>query len=230
MAFGEWTVYNNGMNGLGGQPAAGISLTYFSGSSSLVFSGAGGHGVDDGGDQASANAYPSGLPKGFTSGKMRTLINPVQSGPANHGLMRMQSATNMQAGHDSKGYAIMLDSLLFNNKVVLVRMNDGISPSLGGALGSSYTLLGLTSDDIWTENNIYAIEIEWYVNVLIPGTHVIGRFGTMSDFSDLTVFAEVFDNSSHAVITSIGEGPYASLTTNGLIVAFDNTQMISMIP
>ena len=229
MAFSDWLTFNNGFNGYI-EPALGLTTSYFAGSSALVMSGAGGHGFDAAGITASANAVANTLPHGFTSGKIRTLINPVLSGPANHGLICMQSASNMQGGVGAKGYAVMLDSVFFDNKVVLVRMNDGASPSLGSALGSTYSFLGQTGTDVWTENNVYTLELEWHVNTLIPGVHIIGRFGTLTDFSDLTVFAEAFDGTSHSQLTSVGEGPYANLSTNGLIVAFDNTQLFSMVP
>lgn len=230
MSFSDWTVFNNGMNGTGGQPSAGVSTTYFGGSSALVFSGAGGHGLDDGGLQASASAVPNTLTTGITSGKIRTLITPVLSGPANHGLICMQSSLDMQAGHGYKGYAVMLDSVFFDEKVVLVRMNDGISPSLGGALGSNYSLLGQTANDVWIQNNVYGLEIEWHVDTALGGIHVIGRFGSATDFSDLTTFAECLDTTSHAQLTTVGEGPYAALSTNGLIVAFDNVLLTRMTP
>lgn len=130
----------------------------------------------------------------------------------------------------NKGYAVMLDSVFFNNKAVLVRMNDGISGSIGGAGGTSYSLLGQSANGIWTQNTVYAIEIEWHVNTLIPGIHLIGRFGTLDDFSNLTIFAQAFDATAHSQLTTVGEGPYANLSTNSLIVAFDNTQLYSMTP
>ena len=230
MSFSQWLTFNNGFNGYLGQPALGLTTTYFGLSSALVMSGNQLHGFDLAGITASANAVPDTLPHGFLSGKIRTLINPVHSGPANHGLICMQSASNMQRGLSSRGYAIMLDSILFSNKVVLVRMNDGIDASLGGSLGSTYSFLAQSANGLWTENNIYAIEIEWHVNTLIPGVHVIGRFGTASDFSGMTVIGEAFDGTSHSSLTSVGEGPYADLSTNELIVAFDNTQLFSMVP
>ena len=230
MAFVDWLTFNNGFNGSGGYPPLGTTNSFFGGSTALVMSGEVGHGVDAGGQTASANAVPDTLSKGFTSGRIRTLINPVVSGPANHGLICMMSANNMQEGMGSKGYAVMLDSIFSDNKAVLVRMNDGISISLGGIPSSSYSLLGQSSNSLWTQNTVYGLEIEWHVNSLIPGIHLIGRFGTMDDFSDLTIFAEAFDASAHSQLTTVGEGPYANLSTNSLIVAFDQTQLFSMTP
>ena len=228
MSFSDWLTFANGFVGYFGEPAIGTTTSWFPTRALVMASISGSY--DAGGSIASANAVPNTLPKGFTSGKLRTLINPVISGPSNHGLICMQSADNMQGGLNSKGYAVMLDSILFSNRLVLVRMNDGISASLGGALGSSYSALGYSANGVWVQNTIYALEIEWHVNTLIPGTHVIGRFGTMTDFSDLTVFAEVFDNTSHAVLTSVGEGPYAMVASNPVLVTFDNTQLFSMTP
>jgi hypothetical protein len=142
----------------------------------------------------------------------------------------MQSAEDMEPSYGRKGYAVMLDSIFFSNKLVLVRMNDGISPSLGGALGSSYSFLGDSATDMWTENNVYALEIEWHVDTALGGIYVIGRFGYESDFSDLTAFAQCLDATGHAQLTTVGEGLYADLSTNNLIVAFDNTQLISLTP
>lgn len=224
----QWTVYNNGFNGTGGEPAAGISTTYFAGENSLVFSGHSAHATDDGAVTASANVVPEDLPKGVLHGKLRTHINPVVSGPANHGLICMQSALNMQAGHAAKGYAVMLDSVFSNNRFVLVRMNDGVSASLGGALGSTYSLLGESAVAQWVQNTVYTLEIEWHVDTVLGGIYVIGRRGTQSDFSDLTTFATCLDATAHAQLTSLGEGPYACLATNSLIVAFGTIRLYAL--
>jgi hypothetical protein len=230
MTFANWSIYNNGLNGYQENPAAGITQSYFHGRKALVFSGDQGHGMDAGGITASANALRTDLPHGLLHGKLRTLINPVLSGPANHGLLCLQSALNMQGGQSAQGYALMLDSLFFDNKVVLARMNDGIAPSIGGALGSTYTLLGQSSRGVWEENHVYSLEIEWHVETLLGGVHLIGRFGTQADFSDLAVIAESVDATSHASLTSVGEGVYANLSTNALIVAFTNILLVQQTP
>ena len=91
MSFSDWAVYNHGFDGYSGNPSVGTTINYFGGSDALVFSGGIGHGFDTGGDGASANVIPTTFSIGFLHGKLRTLINPVLSGPANHGLICMQS-------------------------------------------------------------------------------------------------------------------------------------------
>src|SRR3977135_1317177 len=117
MAFADWIVHNHGLNGRGGQPNMGTTTSYFGGSSALVMAGQTGHGVDASGIAASANIVPDTFPKGFLHGKLRTLINPVVSGPANnYGILCMQSAEDMQGGTGAKGYAVMLDSYLLEKR------------------------------------------------------------------------------------------------------------------
>ncbi len=232
MAFEDWIVYNHGLNGSGGQPDVGTTTSYFGGSTALVMAGEVGHGVDASGLGASANVIPDTFSKGFLHGKLRTLINPVVSNPANHGILCMQSAEDMQGGMGSKGYALMLDSLLAAGKVILVRLNDGISASFGGDVLSTYSVMGSSVSGLWSENTVYGLELEWHVDTALGGIYLIGRFATQANFSDLITVVECLDATSHAQLTTVGEGLYANLSTEDdtMIVAFDNTRLVSMVP
>ena len=92
--------------------------------------------------------------------------------------------------------------------------------------------MGSSASDVWQENTVYGLEIEWHVDTALGGIYLIGRFATQTDFSDLTTFTECLDATSHAQLITVGEGLYASLATDddAMIVAFDNTRLVRMTP
>ena len=237
MAFSDWITGlggpnspTNDLDGSGGYPALATStLTPIESSNTLAISGSG---LAGGGSSISNStagwAIQNVKPKGFLSGKIRCLINPVDSNPANHGVFSMASSTDMSVLSGMEGYGVILDSILSNNNVRLIHITSGSSTSLGSAAGSTYKLLGSTTSSVWTEDNIYSIELEWHVDARLNGVHLIGRFGVGNDFANLTTFAEVIHTGNATTGPSVGEGIFCNKSINTMAVLFDKIQVFEM--
>jgi len=224
MALSDFITNSGNFNGNGPYPALGqTTVTPIAGTKSLAM-------ASTAGEASNSVGYiiQDVQPHGFLSGKIRCFINPVVSGPANHGVFAMASSTDLLGGSGTKGYACLLDSVFFNNNAQIVYFEDGISGSIGGAGGSSYTSLGQSSNGIWSTGTPVAIELEWHVNIaVLNGVHVIGRFG--SDFNNLAVFAEgIHVGPTAATGPSSGEGVFAKKITNTMSVLFDSVQVFEM--
>lgn len=232
MSLSDFITGSGNLNGNAGYPAFGVtSMTPLSDTFSLSMAG---DGLSGGGSLISNStagyAIQNIQPHGFLSGKIRCLINPVISAPANHGVFAMATSTNMSVLSGTEGYGVILDSILNQNKVQLIHITSGSSPSVGGGAGSTYTNLGESSHGVWTQNNVYSIELEWHVDIArLNGVHLIGRFGVGNDFNSLSTFAEVIHTLPNAVVgPSSGEGVFCNKSTNTLAVLFDKIQVFEM--
>lgn len=221
----------NDLDGHLGYPAIGLTAQNpIEGDFSLAMAGSGSSGGGSFISNSTAGwAIRDTAPKGFSSGRIRCFINPVASFPANHGVFAMATSTDLSVGSGMQGYAVILDSILGNNKAQMVYMTDGSSPSVGGSSGSTYVNLGETSNGVWSLDSPAIIELEWHVDAArLNGVHLIGRFASSTEGSP-TTFAEVVHVGTPAILgPSQGEGVFCNKSTNTMAVLFDCIKVYEM--
>lgn len=185
MAFADWDVYN---------VAATVNIDVASpivGTGSLRL-------ADPDIASARANLVPkitSALPHALLKGKMRQLVKVVAKGGGGmFGIAAMQSARDLTAA----GTAAYLGVLLPANGVVrILKVTNGLE----------FQTVLASATYAMDEGGIYAIELEWVVDVVeLGGTRLIMRTGTALNFSDLVEVLSYTDISA-PLITTLGEGP-----------------------
>lgn len=164
----------------------------------------------------------SGLTKGITAGRMRTVMKRV-SGGAGQGRAGIYCMTSNENPTFSSAdcYALAVRE---NGDIELVKFSTGIQQT-------SPTILTTISSAISDVTSLFTIELLWFYDITeFNGTRLIVKTGTSTDYSDLSLLAggDLIDSAT-PLSSSQSEGPFYS--TNAGTVArwlFDNTQLYSV--
>jgi hypothetical protein len=198
VAFTDWDVYQNG-NPQGasieeGTPISGLGSLRLEGSLT---------------DPNFINLLPSdssGIPHGFTKGKLRTLfrIDVLSFDSINEkdfGITCLQDQDNLSGGSGS-AYGGVAHAESGGLTFRIVKYTGGLS-ALPIELASS-----VVPDGYVVGTDIVALEFEWVADLTtLGGTQLILRrgVGAATDFSNLSDIVEVFEVNS-PYISSVGEG------------------------
>jgi hypothetical protein len=279
MSMGDWSVYNNGFDGLSflyEATGSTVSACYAHASACEVLYGhvtfvavpAGfascGAVVHDGpaldlayteGDSAGIyiNLVPSALSNGFQCGLTLAEFEEfvgynalgsqnADPGVMNFGLVCLQSQSNLSQSA-GQAYALQMDSIGSGGYYRLIAMSQGISPSIGGAAGTTYVQLAATDSDKWGLNTKHRMALFWFSDpYFLDGTWLTAWAGswpttfpslgaTISlNTSDLSTFPfasstwQLHHAGPGAIATQIsrGEGIYACGMTNTAMIIVRN--------
>lgn len=201
MAFSDWDFFGPPTEAL--QPSSAAIV----GSSSLEVTG--------NNSQAWQGQLNSGFSRGFTIGKIRTLMNVEStSDPTNlyPGIFCMSESENVTAITNDL-YAVAVNPNNVSGNVQLKKLNNGILDF------DSESVLGSSQID-FTVGNTIALELEWLADVdQIGGVLLRVRTGTELDYSDLSEVITYVDVSS----------PYTSTFAEGIMCHFQSGVGVSVI-
>jgi hypothetical protein len=159
----------------------------------------------------------SGQSRGFTVGKIRTLmkVTAVSSAPNTFvGLFCMTESEDVTAiSQDLYMVAANPNNIAANLK--LKKLNNGITDFSGESTKGS------TQVD-FTTGNLISLEMEWQLDVAeIGGIFITIRTGTATDFSDLSDVITYIDPSPYT--STFAEGLAIQTVTSTATVLFDET-------
>lgn len=198
------------------------TLTPILGSGSFRFST---NGVS-GAQQMSLVAIDPPYQHGVTEGRLRMLFRGAAfSSASGHylGIAFMQSQEDLTGGAGSC-YAWMARTSNTSNTLThlsLRKFTSGVVSAGGTLIGSEIVL-----SPALALNDVFALEVQWRLDIPeLGGLEVIGRFGTATDYSDLTDQVETVITTS--VLTStVGEGPFLAAAASTICtVDLDYIQM-----
>lgn len=154
------------------------------------------------------------------------LINATYNGPGHAGIFGLASDPDLAEGGGGKGFALVLDTLFFNNRIRLYQINDGLSGGNGGAYPSSYTLLAETAINHFTDGQAVLLELEWESDPInLRGTRLQAWYAQGG--GDLTKLWDIVYAGADAYVPDdvsdiAGAGVCLSMLTNQMIAYYDN--------
>lgn len=148
-------------------------------------------------------------------------IRFAYDGPGHAGICVLQDQQNMLPGAGI-AYALILDTIFFNNRLRLVQLTNGISGSPGGSLGSTYILLAETNTTFFASGSVQVLRLAWESDpVRLKGTRLRVWHG-LSLASLVQLWDIVYTGAAaHVPTTSAGVGCIAHVATNNFISYFD---------
>ncbi len=211
MSLSDWTSV---------QPGSSVTIsleinTPLVGDGSLKF-------VNAGTPNGYTNMYLTNLLKGFTKGRIRTLIRA--DGRPSH------------VAYERAGIVCLQSGLALNANKNFYTFGWGVGSSTSGTPGTQYWTLGknvnTTLGSAPTSNLIneavsvstgdyYPIQLEWIVDIPnLGGTRLTASVGALNstDFSTMAVLFDYLDTSS-PFTTSVGEGVFDAHPASGFSVA-----------
>lgn len=216
MAFSDWDLYSHD-SGILIQSSTPNSIV---GDTSLNIASA--SGVTGGGNAVPSDS--SGLAKGLTAGRMRSLVNVlVGTGGADNAVRIncMQNADDLSSSATFYTLEARLDGTW-----VVRRVTSGDFESTGTIIGSgTWAYPGAT--------NVWAMELLWFLDVSeFSGVRFAVQFGVTgaldyTDLADPTTGGGFFDDTSGFLVSSGAEGVGADDfgSTSDLSVLFDKVQL-----
>lgn len=149
-------------------------------------------------------------------------IRAAFDGPGQAGICVLQNQQSMLPGLGGIAYALILDTIFFNNRLRLVQLTNGISGSPGGALGTSYILLAETANAFFSSGVIQVLRLAWESDpVRLKGTRLRAWHG-LSLASLVQLWDIVYTGTTaHVPTTSAGVGCIGEVVTNTFISYFD---------
>lgn len=168
----------------------------------------------------------SGLTKGVTAGRMRTLVDKktISTVSAGFGLYCMASANNIVTSGACYKFRVKDDGTITIRKVTSGGLEDD------GAILASGTTSPVPADD-----EVFAIELMWFFDALeFGGTKLEARYdtsGAVTDFTGLPVAPDLaVIDSATALSTSFAEGPYFEDLGSGanIEILFDLTTLYTV--
>jgi len=157
---------------------------------------------------------------GLRIGEVRSLIYSLEqagtSGAYAFGMYCMGDESNLSLGL-GQCYLLKLDTTTNKRNLSIIKSTSGVG------LSSFQTLSALSiSADHWAANTNFTMAFSWRVSGI--ATTLIGKMGTLTDYSDLSTVICATDTTS-AFVSTIGEGFWGdSGTRNGLRVIWDYSQ------
>lgn len=169
-----------------------------------------------------ANVTPtasSGLTKGVTNGRMRTLVR-IDTMPTNFeaGIIGMQTVTDFANATGQSAYGAVIQGTGF---LALKKYTNGLA-SAGTNLATPVAFP--------VPSGVFSLELMWFHDVPeFAGTRLEVRTGTMTDYSDLALQIILNDVSS-PLSASVAEGLFVhDLGSNGNFdIVFDKTQLYTV--
>lgn len=163
----------------------------------------------------------AGLPnKGYTLGKVRSRIKATGTGVYYGGLFCMASQADLRTA--GNGYALLFSTLGFDMEIVLQR--------LSGSGISSRNQLAISGTGQWAEGTPFTLELEWRYHAMLDAVHLIGRLGTLADYTDLVQLFEYVERS-FVYTTSVTEGLWVDTGASASVQAwFDTTEILEGTP
>jgi hypothetical protein len=169
--------------------------------------------------------------RGFTTGRVRTLLKPIQINDttSTRSLLGVCGMMNQANVWKTGGACYVAGRWQYTMPSwVIGKIANGVS-----GVGSIEILASGNSVNLPNIGEAAAIEFEWIYNLdELGGVRLILRAGTNVDFSDIKNIYSVVD-SVNPLSTSVGEGIFVSdleTTGNEIEVLYDNTVTIELIP
>lgn len=220
MAFIDWDQYSTGST----IAMANDTVSPIADTGSLFFDSSG-----SGNRQAHMSvSASSGINKGFTKGKIRTICN-VASFTAGFqaGIVCLQSQDDV-SGVVGSCYTLNMRSRTasaIDFRLVLNKHTTGLQ--------NVTTLLDETANGLSTLGTDFVMELQWIADLPgLGGTQLVVSFGNNTqDFNDLVPQFVVLDTTS-PILTSVGEGVFCkviSASTEQVDVRFDETEIFSLV-
>ena len=149
-------------------------------------------------------------------------IRSGQNGPGHMGVCVLQNQQSMLPGLGGIAYALILDTIFFDNRLRLVQLTNGISGSPGGSLGATYTLLAETAPGFFGLSTNQVLRLAWESDpVRRKGTRLRVWHG-LSEAALIQLWDIVYTGATaHVPTTSSGVGCIAHVATNSFISYFD---------
>lgn len=240
MSFGNWAFFNNGFAGNTVHVQCGVTsdeVTDWSfpgcelGGGYTFLCGACPYGLcfgfSSGGGSAlrSVNGITAAVTHsnvGAISATMRQQVNVYFGQPngitgQNFGITCLQSQASLIGAGSC--YALMFDAINGSYNIKLCKMTTGIDYSLGSSQGSSYILLGQTSNQIWEPNVDNLIYLYWESDpYFLRGTRLVAQLNGAQLFDILHTGTDAI-----AATGSNGEGIYAQGATAGSVIITTST-------
>jgi hypothetical protein len=247
MPVADWTFYNSGMSGAQIEvpaptityPALGVFDPFdftdaisgrprdfaINNSKALVMAQEAGVGTLLAGYAALTDNQPHGFTQGRAVNNVR--MHPIYNFPMHLGICVLQSQEDMSPEAGGKGYALIADTILSQNRFKLVQLNDGVSGSPGGALGTSYTLLDQTDDGAFSPGEIITMDLRFFSDPdVLKGVWLQAWVSRTSATMPVKLFEIVHAGGiAHVPETSEGEGVLMFSSTNTTIGYFDNLKL-----
>ena len=162
----------------------------------------------------------SGLTRGITAGRMRTLMRldaGTQSSATHAGIYFLSSVTNPLVSGTCYSVSAHGNGDISVNK-------HGVSlPVISSTLSTSVNLISNIS-------NVFGLEVMWFNDSVFGGTRIEVKTGTATDFSDLTLESSLtFTDTVSPLSGTGGEGIFqANNGGNDQRWVYDNTQLFTV--
>jgi hypothetical protein len=155
-------------------------------------------------------------------------VNPIDSTPTHYGLCVLQSTRALTLGSGAQAYALTCDTIVFQNRIRLLKMNNGISGSPGGALESTYTLLTETANAAFSAGDIVILTLEWESDpAILKGTRLQAWYTIGGNTTKLADLVHTGAGAYAPASPTAGAGVFMQMGSNPIITYFDAISILT---